>query len=225
MKLVFCLGLFFAATVLSFGQTEKAKTTEKATQKSEQHVKVMLKQNGNTIELDSTFHLGGEKEVQLKVDSILKKLEVGNGKSGEPHVVIMRRGGKTSMTSHAGNRMPGEVMYTVIAGDLDSGKVKGERKVMRMHDAGDFAIYQTDGGMVPPPPPPPMPPFGVHGFKISHADAFAMDPNDADIISYDKKDIGKGLEKITIVRKKHASQDESKEVEVQVTYSDDKKGK
>jgi hypothetical protein len=33
-------------------------------------------------------------------------------------------------------------------------------------------------------------------------DPFAFDPTDTTIVSYNKKDMGKGLEKITIVRKK-----------------------
>ena len=50
-------------------------------------------------------------------------------------------------------------------------------------------------------------------------DPFAMDPDNKDIVSYDRKDIGKGLEKITIVRKKH-DPEAKKEVKVQVHVQD-----
>ena len=50
-----------------------------------------------------------------------------------------------------------------------------------------------------------------------------MDPDNKDIISYDKKDIGKGLEKITIVRKKHTPAADEKKVEMKVEVSEDDK--
>jgi len=54
--------------------------------------------------------------------------------------------------------------------------------------------------MPPMPPRPPRPPFIFEG--QFNADQFAVDSKDESIISYEKKDIGKGLEKITIIRKK-----------------------
>ena len=90
---------------------------------------------------------------------------------------------------------------------------------------GEIATFDSDGDMmVPPPPPlPPMHPFHVNGFKMTRSDPFAMDPDDKDIITYDKKDIGKGLEKITIVRKKHTPGAEGKEVEMKVEVTEDDK--
>ena len=42
-------------------------------------------------------------------------------------------------------------------------------------------------------------------------------------ISYEKKDIGKGLEKITIIRKKRTENTTNKDVEVKVEVTDDQK--
>ena len=50
-----------------------------------------------------------------------------------------------------------------------------------------------------------------------------MDPDNKDIVSYDRKHIGKVLEKITIVRKKHTPAADEKKVEMKVEVTDDQK--
>ena len=89
-----------------------------------------------------------------------------------------------------------------------------------------FLFGGPDGDMLPPPPPPPSP-LPPHAQVIIHkrsvGDPFAYDAKDESIISYDKKDIGKGLEKITIIRKKQVEQQQEKKVEVKVDTSDDTK--
>ena len=214
MKVVFFLGLFLAATLLSYGQTTKSATAAKSEQKKEQQVKVMVSQNGKVTKIDTTFNFADEKLIQLKVDSLLKKLEVVNGKAGESNVIIMR-----GMGPNGGNRQ-----YSVMYQNCDSNGVKGGKKVVMIGNGNGIATFDSDGGMMmPPPPPPPPPPFHMNGFKMSRSDPFAMDPDNKDIISYDKKDIGKGLEKITIVRKKHTPGAEGKEVEMKVEVTEDDK--
>jgi hypothetical protein len=222
MKMVFFLGVFLIATLLSFGQTAQTATTPKSEQKKEQqHVKVMVSKNGQVTKIDTTFNFADEKVIKLKVDSILKKLEVVDGKSDDANVVIIRKDGKTHRMSHSEANGSGEQKFNVFYQSGDSGKMKKEMRVISIGDGGDFAAFGPDGNMMPPPPPPP-PPYHVRGYRINGGDPFAMDPNNKDIISYDKKDIGKGLEKITIVRKKQTSP-ETKDVEVKVDVSDDKK--
>ena len=75
--------------------------------------------------------------------------------------------------------------------------------------------------LAPPPPPPPPPPFMMNGHFGN--DPFTFDTNDENIISYEKKDIGKGLERITIIRKKKDENKENREVQVRVETSDDSK--
>ena len=214
MKVVFFLGLFLATTLLSLGQTTKSATATKSDQKKEQHVKVMVSQNGKVTKIDTTFNFVDEKLIQLKVDSLLKKLEVVKGKAGESNVIIMR-----GMGSSGGNRT-----YRVMYNNSDSNGVKGEKKIVMIGNGNDIATFDSDGDMMlPPPPPPPPPPFHMNGFRMTRSDPFAMDPGNKDIISYNKKDIGKGLEKITIVRKKHTPGAEGKEVEMKVEVTDDDK--
>jgi hypothetical protein len=230
MRLVFLLGVFLLSTLFSLGQTVKTTTTTNSQQKNgKQHVKVMVSQNGKVTKIDTTFNLPNEEAIHLKVDSILKKLEVVDGKSGEANVIIMRGDGKTHMFKHGEGNKPGERQIQVFYNEGDSGKVRKDMKVIHMGEGGDFAAFGPDGELMPPPPPPPPPPHGmpnairVKGYKIGGGDPFAMDTNDADIITYDKKDIGKGLEKITIVRKKRTSPENEKEVQVKVEVSDDQK--
>jgi hypothetical protein len=212
MKVVFFLGLFLATTLLSLGQTTKSTTVTKSDKKEGQHVKVMVNQNGKVTKIDTTFNFADEKVIQLKVDSLLKKLEVVNGKSGDPNIVIIR-----GMKPGTGNRE-----FRVMYNNSDSNGVKCEKKIVMIGKGGGITTFDSDGDMMVPPPPP-MPPFHVRGFKIAGGDPFAMDPDNKDIVSYDKKDIGKGLEKITIVRKKHTPAADEKKVEMKVEVTDDQK--
>ena len=227
MKLVFFLGLFLAASAFSFGQEAKTEKEQKAQQKKEQHVKVMVRQNGKTVNIDTTFNLPDEKLIQFKVDSILKKYGKGGIAAGDGKVIILR-GGNHSTTIGGGKGLPGEEQFSVFYTTDDSGKVKHERKVIRMEKNGNsIVLHDQYGDMVPPPPPVP-PAAGVHalrvqGFRLPGGDPFAFNPEDKDIISYDKKDLGKGLEKITIVRKKQVDAVQKKDVEVKVEVQDEQK--
>lgn len=222
MKMVFLLGIFLITTMFTFGQTEKSATAPKGGEKKEQHVKFLITKNGKVTKIDTTFNFPDEKTIKLKVDSLMKKLNVVDGKEGDANVIILRKDGKTRMESRAFNNGPGEEQFTIFFEDSDSGKVKGDRKVMHIKkNMGYVTTFDSDGDMVPPPPP--VPPMHVRAFKIAKDDPFAMDPNDQDIVTYDKKDIGKGLEKITIVRKKRAEQPVEKQVEVKVHVADDQK--
>lgn len=224
MKMVFLLGIFLITTMFSFGQTESSATTAKGKEKNEQHVKVLVNKNGKVTKIDTTFNFADEKVIKLKVDSLMKKLEVVEGKEMDGNVFFIRKDGKSKMSGSAFNNGPGEEQFTIFLQDSDSGKVKGDRKVMHITRNRNYVTtFDSEGGMVPPPPPPPMPPMHVKAFKVMKDDPFAMDPNDQDIVTYDKKDIGKGLEKIVIVRKKRATEPEEKQVEVKVQVNDDQK--
>jgi hypothetical protein len=204
MKLVFLLGLFLTVTAFSYGQEAKVEKDQKSQQKKEQHVKVVVNENGKTIKIDTTFNLPDEKLIQFKVDSILKKYGKGGMATGDEKVIILRGGNHMTM-SQGGKNFSGADQISVFYNSDDSGKVKHERKVIMF------------------PPPPPVPPVNVRGFRVFGGDPFAFNPEDKDIISYDKKDLGKGLEKITIVRKKQVEGAQKKEVEVKVEVNEEKK--
>ena len=222
MKIVFFLGLFLTLTAFSFGQGDKKAKEQKDAQKQEQHIKLVMNQNGKVTKIDTTFNLADEKLVQAKIDSIMKKY--GKDGKGNDRVFIMRKGNQISSAngwkvSPDGKGEQFEFTYNTN----DSGKVKHERKSFRIIKDGHVTTMENLDGDMLVPPPPPVTPFHVRTIRMHGGDPFAFDPQDKDIISYDKKDIGKGLEKITIVRKKKSESDAQKEVKVDVEVKDDQK--
>ena len=223
--MVFYLGLFLTATLFSYGQTtEKKETAPKGEQKKEQHVKVMVSQDGKVVKIDTTFNFADEKIVKFKVDSMLKKLDVADSGSGDEKIIIIRNRKNMHVSQHGDGSKPGEAHFYLFSQNCDSSGTKGEKKIILNGEGGYVVMSDADRDMIPPPPPiPPMPGVHVQSFKMHGGDPFAMDPNDMDIITYDKKDIGKGLEKITIVRKKRPETDQSKEIKVQVEVNEETK--
>jgi hypothetical protein len=200
MNLALLTGLILTTNVFTMMAVDEPKTVSDEPQKKEQRVKVIVNQDGKEIKIDTTFNFADEKAIQAKVDSILKLHGIEDGKGNGKNIVIMKSGKHMTM-HHSGGNMPGNEEFQVFIQEGDSGKVKG-KKIVRIQKEGDLLLVDADGDMIPPPPPvPPVPPFHMKNFTF-HSDPFAMDPNDDDIITYDRKDIGKGLEKIIIVRKK-----------------------
>ncbi len=197
MNLALLTGLFLTTNFFTMMAFDEPKTVSEEPQKKEQRVKVVVNKNGKEIKIDTTFNFADEKVIQAKVDSILKAEGVENIHSDGKKIVIMKNGNHMSV-HHSGKDMPGNEEIQVFYQDEDSGKVKS-KKVIRFQKEGDMVLVDNVGDMIPPVPP--VPPIHMKSFSF-HNDPFAMDPNDEDIVTYDRKDIGKGLEKITIVRKK-----------------------
>ena len=224
--LVLC-GLFFTASSFSFGPAGNVALADNSPQKKVQRVKVMVNKDGKTTSIDTTFNLADDKAVQVKVDSILKKVQIvgaGDGKA----VVHMHNGAKVvRLSKNSGNNSTGSQQFDVFITTDDSTSKEHEKRIIYFGDNGkmEFSGDMDPNGMVPPPPPPPLPPLpnNSHSYIQFGADPFSFDTKDASIISYEKKDIGKGLEKITIIRKKRTDNDSNKNVEVKVEVSDDQK--
>ena len=191
MKFAFLLGLLLATTAVSFGQVEKAKTTDKTPpkkeqtvsvtvnadknqQKKEQRVKIVVAENGKVTKIDTTFNLPDEKALQAKVDSMMKKLDKEGKLSGEHKVIILRGGDQMKHMQH-----PGQNQFEVFYDTNDSGKVKHARRIIRMEN-GDIVTDNIEGDMIPPPPPmPPMPPMTPGHMKVLRfggGDPYAHDP-------------------------------------------------
>ena len=219
MKLAFCMGLFLTATLFSFGQTEKATPDQKTAPKKQQRIKVVMNKNGKEMKMDTAFNFIDHKMIRDKVDSIMVKLKM-EGIDTDDSTCMFRHGGKRMHWSHLdGKNFPNEEQFEMFIEDGDTGKVKHGKKIVHLNFGENGRGFGPDCDMIPPPPPP-MPPFHVRAFGMDQGDPFAMDPKDPDIVSYDKKDIGKGLEKITIIRKKHAP-GEKKGVRVHVEVKDE----
>ena len=217
-------GLLFTVTSFTFGPVDDAVLADNVPQKKEQRVKVVVRKDGKETKIDTTFNLPDEKMINLKVDSMLKNLNV-EGIPGHSDIVIHRGGKAMRWNNNNMENLPGEEQFDILVQNGDSGKVMHKRKIIRLSDgSADMIINDEDGdNLMPPPPPPPPPPFPFEYNQRFGGDPFAFDADDSDIISYDKKDIGKGLEKITIIRKKQVKHNLNKDVNVQVDVSDDSK--
>jgi hypothetical protein len=220
-------GLLFTASSFTFGPVDNAVLADNTPQKKVQRIKVIVNKDGKETKIDTTFNLPDEKMINAKVDSMLKNLDVEGIASGSSDIVI-RRGG-TVMHMNQGNRenLPREEQFEVLIQNGDSGKMM-RKKIIRIGEGDHFLFGDAESDSLappppPPPPPPPMPPFPYEYRPHFGGDPFALDPNDDAIISYDRKDIGKGLEKITIIRKKQAGHNLKKDIKVMVDVSDDKK--
>jgi len=219
-------GLLFTFSSFTFGPVDNAVLVDDAPQKKVQRVKVVVNKDGKETKIDTTFNLVDEKMITHKVDSILKKLDIEGIVSNKSGVVIHRGGKEMYLNHQQGANLPGEEQFDIFIQHGDSGKMTHKKKIIRIGEGENFSFGDVEGDLLvppPPPPPPPVPPFPFEFNQRFSSDPFAFDPDDAAIISYDKKDIGKGLEKITIIRKKQAGHEQKKEVKVKVDVSDDAK--
>jgi hypothetical protein len=155
-----------------------SKTTQQP-QKIEQQELIVVKEDpkkvekGMTMMPDTIYHQMGD---DLKNKKVTVTVIENKGSEGK---------GKT-------------YTYTII----DSLQNNAGTKVAGMGNGKKMIIMQ-DGDTEKSDLPTPLP--SGHAYRIiSHTlrDPFAFDPADTTIVSYNKKDMGKGLEKITIVRKK-----------------------
>lgn len=217
------IGLLFTSSSFTFGPVDGTISADNGPQKKEQRVKVTVNQNGKETKIDTTFNLPDEKTIQVKVDSILKKMEINGIGPDMKNIVIHRRGKHMSWNSKEGDKFPGNEQYDIMVQVGDSGKCKQERRVLRIDEDGDFSGFNDAEGDLLPPPPPPPPYSTMMIHKRMIGDPYSYDTKDESVISYEKKDIGNGLEKITIIRKKKADQKGNNKVSVKVESSDDSK--
>ena len=198
------VGLLCVSSSFTFGPLEGAQLVGDTSRQKEQKVKVVVVVDGKKTSIDTTFNLPDDTLISEKVDSILKKLDQKGGVCGKSKNMTFRL--DRSRNSHSLNMTsgPDDEQFEIQVQNGDSGKSCGLKKVIRikgfkkLSDNGDA---EEDELL---PPPPPMPPHSSFMWDQRFSgDPFAFDTKDESVVSYEKKDIGNGLEKITIVRKKH----------------------
>lgn len=214
-------GLLFTATSFTFSPYQDAPLVVDPPQKKVQRVKVFVSADGKETKIDTVFNLPDEKMISFKVDSMLRKLDLQAGGPGNANVVIHRGQKQMRWSDKDGKNFPGREEFDILIQSGDSGMVKHQRRMIHLGDDGSFSSFGGPEGDDMMPPPPPLPPVMIH--RQFGGDPFAFDAKDPSVISYDKKDIGKGLEKITIIRKKQTGQQLKKEVKVSVETSDESK--
>lgn len=221
------MAMLLSVSSFTFYPSVEASLAGDGPQKKEQKVKVIVKKDGKETRIDTTFNLPDEKMINWKVDSMLSKLGIDRNDSGRMNVLIHHPGKRMKYTNHGGTNLPEEEEFDVMIQQGDSGMTKHIRKIIRVGENGDVISLgdMEDNEFLapppPPPPPPPMPPFMMNEQFLG--DPFEFDTNDRSVISYTKKDIGKGLEKITIIRKKRSDNKKVEEVNVETEISDDSK--
>jgi hypothetical protein len=215
------LGLLFSASSFTIGPDPDFQPIDKVPQKKVQRLKVIVNKDGKETKIDTTFNLSDEKVVQLKVDSILKNFDVAGLGPDHSKIIILRDGKRMEWINEGKNCLPGEKQFDILIQSCDSGKANKERRIFRIGKDGNFSSFDGKGMFSPPPPALPRSSVLLHRQLVG--DPYAFDTKDESVISYEKKDIGNGLERITIVRKKKAEKNENKEVKVTVETSDDSK--
>jgi len=190
-----------ATALLSFTLIQK--NTEDQKPKKERHIKMTKIENGKKTELDTVLHnddafiwkgdtINPEKHTKMMHSSDMKKMEQFNvtvdDEGGNNNVMIMRHHGGKPGEPMILNMDNGDNME-IVTEDVDSlGKKIVIRKMINDED-GNHMIYRHH------PPMMAYPPMIGHSGKT-------IDLNDPNVISYKKKNLSGGREKIEIIRKK-----------------------
>lgn len=194
--------------------------------KKSRHIKMIKIENGKKMELDTVFT--NDDVFVWKGDTVNpikhtgKYSSSGSDKMQRVDVKVDRQDGKEKVMifKHRGGKSGEPMIWNMDSGDdmeiitedVDS---VGKRIVVRkrMNDGVEDHLSFRNGDfdmLVPPPPPPPvppMPPFShMKVMKMQHTGQI-IDLNDPNIVSYKKKDVKGGMEKIEIIRKKSENQE------------------
>lgn len=205
------IGLAGASVIVLSSFALMQKSDEVQDPKKNRHVRMVKIVDGKKTAIDTVFTddkvfvwngdtINPMKHGEMKHMDIVKHV----GKDGKGNVMILKHSGGKPGEPMIWN-MDSDEQMDVITEDIDP---NGKKIVVRKHlkdGAMDHMIFMNgpDSRPFPPAPPvPPMPPLphvkmlGIqHGGKV-------IDLNNPDIISYKKKDMSGGREKIEIIRKK-----------------------
>ena len=170
-------------------------------QKKEQNVKIVIRKDGQLIEKDTTIVTGDSKnftyttkKMTVAADSLYHS--IGDDQTGKTVTVTVfddngdkGKGSRTSTHTYT---------YTIS----DSLQKNGTQKLVRKIEGKPFLIIMEngEGKTFDLTDSPTTVANQIMVRKVR--DPFAFDPTDPTIVSYQKKDVGKDEEKITIVRKK-----------------------
>src|ERR1035437_5002212 len=105
------IGLLFTASSFTFGPVDGTISADNGPQKKEQRVKVIINKNGKETKIDTTFNLPDEKTIQVKVDSMLKKMEINGMGPDMKNIVIHRKGKHMNWNGKEGDKFPGKEQF------------------------------------------------------------------------------------------------------------------
>lgn len=203
--LTFGIAGLSAVLLSSFALTENKDNVQKP--KKSHHVRMVKIENGKKIEIDTVFT--NENVFVWNGDTINPAKQTGPGigrrlgKGKRDANVLIFRHKKGEEVAPMFFDIEDDSDMEIISDDNDStGKKIMIRKMWR-EEPDDRMIIMDGTGMKHFPPVPPVPPTppGSHVMKFKHPGQ-VIDLNDPNVVSYKKKDLKGGLEKIEIIRKK-----------------------
>lgn len=175
--------------------------------KKSRHVRLVKIENGKKMEIDTVFANDdvfvwqGDTINPMKHKGGMMVHRFGKGDGKANVMVFKQRDGKGEDPMFFDMKTADD-MDVLIDNNDTTGKKVMIRKIMRDSPDGNVMFFRGHGpGHFPPVPPvPPAPPV-PHIMKFKHSGK-VIDLNDPNVISYKKKDLSGGREKIEIIRKK-----------------------
>ena len=171
-------------------------------QKKERKIKIMTIKDGKMTEQDSTVVQGTDNQVfvvgssmSVKADSMYDNL--GNGYDQKSVTVTVTDEGDKNGKGTTYTYSIGDTLKQGVAGKMF--RLDPDKRIIIMRDGAGEDINV------------PAMTSGKRSFRMVRDlpnESYGFHVNDPSIISYQKKDIGKGLEKITIIRKKSVEKEE-----------------
>jgi len=212
------IGIAGMTTVLLSSFAVMQKSNEVQEPKKGRHIKMIKMENGKKMELDTVltgddvFVWNGDTINPVKHTQEFNRADFGRmhefdtrgRKGGNENVMIFKRNGRGNNGPAIG-QMPPRNGMDVITDHMDSeGKRIVLRKRMRGGNENDMIHFNGPGmrHFPPMPPAPPRPPMKM--MNIQHSGQ-VINLNDPNIISFKKKKMSGNREKIEIIRKKSAN--------------------
>lgn len=185
------------------------------------HVTIKVDENGKAAKLDTVFTGMSDKEIQQEVDKFMQEHDVAQKEfnvqmkffadsmksmmkpridSLRKEIIIMQKSMPKSHIRVFHDKALGDslLQYRVEVVEGDSTKVF----VHKGKNDSDVIVWNGEISIPPVPPMPKLPPMPpkvmMHGF---HFDRYSFDSGDKNVISYQRKKLSNGREKITIIRK------------------------
>ncbi len=194
------LSIFLTASSFTFGPVDDVAFQSEEVQQKEKQAKAVVHVDVNDTKIDTTFEEENAELVHAKMDSILKKLNPEGKKFNR--MMIYDRPGRTALLQRGRGFRQFADTLRFYPFDRDSARRIFGKGIMHL-DTGRYNSHFLYGNRdeIKLPPMPVMQGF----FNIDHQsmrNSFAFGERDEKIISFDRKDIGKGKEKIVIIRKK-----------------------
>lgn len=195
--------IFVAMVLVSLVFFVKYVSAQTTPQKKEHRIRVVTRENGRLVETDTVVVNMPNGGINFKGDSIVV---LDDKKSGQRQMTVFVTKGQTDKGSSQTST------YTVTTGDtlIDKGLTRAVgtrdgKKIIIMRD-GNSSVVSSTGS--------PDHFRTVTDYPSSTRDPFnATDP---DIVSYRKKDLKNGLEKVTVIRKKRDTSGQIRDVEVEI---------